>query len=44
MKQLLAEHYPGTKLGISEWNWGADKTTNGTPTRPPMARWQSPMF
>jgi hypothetical protein len=29
MKQLLAEHYPGTKLGISEWNWGADKTLNG---------------
>jgi glycosyl hydrolase family 44 len=29
MKQLLAEHYPGTKLGISEWNWGADKTING---------------
>jgi hypothetical protein len=29
MKQLLAEHYAGTKLGISEWNWGADKTFNG---------------
>jgi hypothetical protein len=29
MKQLLAEHYPGTRLGISEWNWGADKTVNG---------------
>jgi hypothetical protein len=29
MKQLLAEHYPGTKLGISEWNWGADKNING---------------
>lgn len=29
MKQLLAEHYPGTKLGISEWNWGAEKTLNG---------------
>jgi len=29
MKQLLVEHYPGTKLGISEWNWGADKTING---------------
>jgi hypothetical protein len=29
MKQLLDEHYPGTKLGISEWNWGADKTFNG---------------
>jgi hypothetical protein len=29
MKQLLAKHYAGTKLGISEWNWGADKTVNG---------------
>jgi len=29
MKQLLVQHYYGTKLGISEWNWGADKTING---------------
>jgi len=29
MKQLLVEYYPGTKLGISEWNWGADKNING---------------
>jgi len=29
MKQLLVEHYSGTKLGITEWNWGADKTLNG---------------
>jgi Glycoside hydrolase family 44 len=29
LKQLLVEHYSGTKLGISEWNWGADKTING---------------
>jgi hypothetical protein len=29
MKQLLVEHYAGTKLGISEWNWGADKDING---------------
>jgi hypothetical protein len=29
MKELLVEHYPGTQLGISEWNWGADKTING---------------
>lgn len=29
MKQLLVDHYSGTKLGISEWNWGADKTFNG---------------
>jgi hypothetical protein len=29
MQALIAEHYPGTKLGISEWNWGADSTMNG---------------
>lgn len=29
MKTLIAQHYPGLKLGISEWNWGADKTMNG---------------
>lgn len=29
MKELIAQHYPGVKLGISEWNWGADKTMNG---------------
>jgi hypothetical protein len=29
MKELLVDHYPGTQLGISEWNWGADKTING---------------
>lgn len=29
MKQLIAENYPGTKLFISEWNWGAEKTMNG---------------
>ncbi|MCL5996496.1 MAG: Ig-like domain-containing protein, partial [Chloroflexi bacterium] len=29
MKQVIAENYPGTKFGISEWNWGADKTMNG---------------
>ena len=29
MKQLIDANYPGTKLGISEWNWGADKTMNG---------------
>jgi hypothetical protein len=30
--RMLAEintHYPGTRLGISEWNWGADTTMNG---------------
>lgn len=29
MKAMIEEHYPGTKLGISEWNWGADETMNG---------------
>src|SRR5262245_5948034 len=29
MKALIDQHYPGLKLGISEWNWGADKTMNG---------------
>jgi hypothetical protein len=29
MKGLIDKHYPGTKLGISEWNWGADETMNG---------------
>lgn len=29
LKQLIDQHYPGTKLGISEWNWGADTTMNG---------------
>jgi hypothetical protein len=29
LKKLIDEHYPGTLLGISEWNWGADHTLNG---------------
>ena len=29
MKSWIAQYYPGTKLGISEWNFGADSTTNG---------------
>jgi len=29
MKGLIDRFYPGTKLGISEWNWGADGTMNG---------------
>jgi hypothetical protein len=29
MKELIAEHYPGLKLAISEWNWGAEQTMNG---------------
>jgi hypothetical protein len=29
MRQAIADHYPGTKLFISEWNFGNDKTING---------------
>ncbi len=29
MKELIDTYYPGTRLGISEWNWGADQTMNG---------------
>lgn len=29
MKAWIDQYYPGTKLGISEWNWGADTTLNG---------------
>jgi hypothetical protein len=29
MKELIDQYYPGLKLGISEWNWGADETMNG---------------
>jgi hypothetical protein len=29
MQALIDEYYPGTLLGISEWNWGADETMNG---------------
>lgn len=29
MKALIDQHYPGTKLGISEWNWGADGSIGG---------------
>lgn len=29
MKQLIDANYPGLKLGITEWNFGADGTTNG---------------
>jgi hypothetical protein len=29
MKQWIQENYPGTKLGITEWNFGADQTING---------------
>ncbi len=29
MKQWVAQSYPGTKLAITEWNFGADTTLNG---------------
>ncbi len=29
MKKLIDENYPGLKLGISEWNFGADEHING---------------
>ncbi len=29
MKGWIDQYYPGTKLGITEWNWGADETVNG---------------
>jgi len=29
MKQWVAQGYPGTKLAITEWNFGADTTMNG---------------
>jgi hypothetical protein len=32
MKKLIETYYPGTKLAISEWNWGAEETMNGAVT------------
>jgi hypothetical protein len=29
MNELINRYYPGLKLGISEWNFGADETMNG---------------
>ncbi len=29
MKQWIRQYYPGTKLGITEWNWGAEGSLNG---------------
>ncbi len=29
MRALIDAHYPGTKLGISEWNWGGDQHISG---------------
>ncbi len=32
MKQWIARNYPGTKSGITEYNWGADQDINGGTT------------
>jgi hypothetical protein len=29
LRQLAEGVYPGTRLGLSEWNWGADESLNG---------------
>ena len=29
MQKLIEDHYPGTKFGLSEWNFGADSSMNG---------------
>lgn len=29
LRDWITQHYPGTKIGITEWNWGADGTPNG---------------
>ncbi len=29
MKRWIQDNYPGTKLGITEWNFGADQNING---------------
>ena len=29
MLELIEEHYPGTKFGLSEWNFGAEESMNG---------------
>jgi hypothetical protein len=29
MQELINQYYPGTKLAINEWDFGADKTLNG---------------
>ncbi|NJM08283.1 hypothetical protein HC891_22040 [Candidatus Gracilibacteria bacterium] len=29
MKELIDANYPGLKLGVSEWNFGAEETING---------------
>jgi hypothetical protein len=29
LRGWINQNYPGTKIGLTEWNWGADKTLNG---------------
>lgn len=29
LREWVRENYPGTKIGLTEWNWGADDTLNG---------------
>ena len=29
LHQWVDKNYPGTKIGLTEWNWGADATLNG---------------
>ena len=29
LRQWVDKNYPGTKIGLTEWNWGADNTLNG---------------
>lgn len=32
LRDWVSAYYPGTKIAISEWNWGADDTPNGALT------------
>jgi hypothetical protein len=29
LREWIERYYPGTRLAIGEWNWGADRTVNG---------------
>ncbi len=29
LRRWVDEYYPGTKIGLTEWSWGADQTLNG---------------
>ena len=33
MKNWVATYYPGTKIGITEYNWGAENHINGATTQ-----------